>query len=115
MFVGAVVFATGFNPTVPRFMFVGDTAVFECNIGTMIPDGSIVDWSTRSGLPLPMDRIVYADRNTTLIITDLLPSDRDSYVCRVIQPDGGRGILIYDLILNGTYTNVKLICVEPRQ
>ena len=84
---------------------MGDTAVFECDIGReRIPDGSLLDWSTRSGLPLPLDRVIFSDRNTTLIITGLsLPSDRDGYVCRVRQPNGQRLRVTYDLFLNGEY------------
>ncbi len=99
-----MVLTPGFNPTVERVMFVGDTAVFECDVGERITEGSIIDWSTRSGFPLPLDRIVFADRNTTLIITDLsLPSDREGFVCRVRLANGQRRILTYDLVLNGMY------------
>ncbi len=100
-----MVLTSGFNPTILRVLAVGDTAVFECDIGQeRIAVGSIVDWSTRSGLSLPLERVVFADRNTTLILTDLrLPSDRDGYVCRVRQPTGQRLIVTYDLVLNGEY------------
>lgn len=110
-FVVSVVLTPGFNPTVERSVLVGDTAVFECDVGERITEGSIVDWSTRSGLPLPADRIVFADRNTTLIITDLrLPGDRDGYVCRVRLANGQRRILTYDLLLNGTLL-CTVLCV----
>lgn len=97
-----VVLTSGFNPTLSVNHFVGETAVFECDVGERIIPGSIIEWSTRSGFPLPADRIVFSDRNTTLIITDLmLPNDRDGYVCRVAMANGQRFILTYDLILNG--------------
>ncbi len=96
-----MVLQSGTNPTLDVVRFVGETVVFECDLGARIMTGSVVQWSTRSGLDLPLERVVFADSNTTLIITDLMyPIDRDGYVCIVTLPDGVRNRVTYDLIIN---------------
>ena len=99
--VRAVITDENANPTLNVVYFVGDTAVLECDLGERIEPGSMVMWRTGSGVDLPEDRVVIVDRNTTLIIKDLMfPSDRDTFECIITLPNGGRSRLRYDLILN---------------
>lgn len=97
-----MVHQVGTNPTIREVFFVGDTAVLECNVSETIEPGSVVTWTTRSGLPLPLERVVFASNKATLIIKNLtLPNDRDGYECRVQFPNGRRSRITYDIVLNG--------------
>ena len=109
-----MVLQPGTNPTLDAVHFVGDTAVLECDTGGRIAPGSTVTWGTRSGLPLPFERVRFTCDNATLVITNLtLPNDRDGYECIVQMPDGLRSRVTYDLILNGEFVCAKIVILFP--